>query len=342
MSCHNEVVYDARHEFSGVTKNHNQMAEIYQLPENGGSASNQVPAWLPFVSNGGNGPLSNNGWGGGILGFLIGLMFGNGGFGGGFFGGGNGNANTAFLTNTQDLLMQAVNGNGERNASAVQQLATTLGQDFNLVNSGVQAIQGTLSNLGISLQQAINAVQSGDASIIAAFQQCCCQNQLENARNTAAIQNGINGVQQSIAAQSAADTLAVCQQTNTLQNGANANTQAILSKLDAMQTQALMDKLDSARAENVRLAGELSQTQQNATIAAMIGNAVNPIAGQLAGIRSEVDAIKRCQPATITLPNNSMTAVPSIWANAVADNFVDKVSSALASAGTTTGGTTTT
>ena len=106
-----------------------------------------------------------------------------------------------------------------------------------------------------------------------------------------------------------------------------------------MQTQALQDKLEASRAENTRLAGELSQTNQNATIAAMMANAVNPIAAQLAGIRAEVDAIKRCQPQTITLPNNSMTAVPTIWANAVADNVVDKISSAL---NPTTSGTTTT
>lgn len=168
------------------------MAEIYQLPENG-SSGNQVPAWLPFVSNNGGGWGNGNGWGGGILGFLLGLVFGNGGWGGGLFGGGNGN--TAMLANTQDLIMQAINSNGERGTAAVQQLATTLNQDFNLVNSGVQSIQGTLSTLGISLQQAINAVQSGNASVIAAFQQCCCQNQLEGARNTAALQGSINGVQ---------------------------------------------------------------------------------------------------------------------------------------------------
>ena len=109
----------------------------------------------------------------------------------------------------------------------------------------------------------------------------------------------------------------------------------VLAKLDSMQTQALQDKLDAARAENTRLAGEISQAQQNQVIAGMIGSAVNPLASQLAGIRSEVDAIKRCQPSTITLPNNSMTAVPTIWANAVADNIVDRINAALTPTATT-------
>lgn len=60
----------------------------------GNSGNGNVPAWvLPFMGGnfGNNGGLfgGNNGWGGGILGFLLGLMFGNGGFGN-FFGGTDG------------------------------------------------------------------------------------------------------------------------------------------------------------------------------------------------------------------------------------------------------------
>ena len=94
-----------------------------------------MPAWYPALNNGGFG---GNGWGGGILGFLLGLVFGNGGFGG--FGGGN-NAQAS------NFLMEALHSNGERNATAIQGLATTLGQDFNLVNQSVQTIQTALSNL---------------------------------------------------------------------------------------------------------------------------------------------------------------------------------------------------
>lgn len=195
----------------------------------------------------------------------------------------------------------------------ILQLSSTINQDFNLVNSAVQSISGALATLsaqhGLTGQQIINSIQAGNAALGAQFQQCCCQNQL-----------------------------AISNLSNTVVTAGNANTQAILAKLGEMQTQALQDKLDAARAENTRLAGELSQTNQNATIAAMMANTVNPIAAQLAGIRAEVDAIKRCQPQTITLPNNSMTAVPTIWANAVADNVVDKISTVLNS----TGGTTTT
>lgn len=293
------------------------MAEIYQLPE-GGSQANAggIPFSIPIGNNGGLFGNGNNSLAD-LFGFaIIASMFGWNGMGNGFAGGGNG---AGFISNQlsndsgRELIMNAITSNGEAQRTAIQTLASTIGQDFNLVNSAVMNVQNSLNQIasqqGMNALQVINAIQSGNASIISQFQQCCCQQQLATER-----------------------------QTNALQAGANANTQAILSKLSEIQTQNLQDKLDASRAENTRLSGEISQANQNNAIAMMIANAVNPIAGQLAGIRSEVDAIKRCQPSTITLPNNSMTAVPSIWANAVADNIVDRISTALTP--TTTGGAT--
>lgn len=272
------------------------MAETnFLIPDN--SNGNIPVGALPYLNGNNGGLFGGNGWGGGILGFFLGLLCGNGGFGNGFFGGGNNG-------NTVDLLMQAINNNGNRNNDAVQQLANSLGQDFTLVNGAINTLQQALfqvsSAQGLNYAQTVNAIQSGNAALASQLQQCCCNMQQ-----------------------------AIGNQTNLLQQGANANTQAILGELRSMQTQNLQDKLDAARAENTRLSGEISQQQQNNAIAGMIANAVNPLAMQLQGIRGEVDAIKRCQPSTITLPNNSMTAVPTIWANGVADYVVDRIASAL-------------
>ena len=272
---------------------------------------NSVPMGvLPYLNNNGGLFGGNNGWGGGILGFLLGAMFSGGWNGGGLFGGGGNNGN-----HNADLIMQAVTNSGERSVSAVQQLSTNLGQDFTLVNSAINTISQGINQIanaqGLNSMQVINAIQSGNCAMQNQLSQCCCQ--MQNTLTT---------------------------QANMLQQGANQNTQSILGELRAMQTQALQDKLDAERAKNTQLAGEISQANQNNTIAAMIANAVNPIASQLAGIRGEVDAIKRCQPSTITLPNNSMTAVPTIWANGVADLVVDRVAAALAQAGGTTTPTT--
>jgi len=60
----------------------------------------------------------------------------------------------------------------------------------------------------------------------------------------------------------------------------------------------------------------------------------------LANLSNEVEAIKRCQPPTVTLPNNQYTAVPTILATAGADFVASYWANRLSSA-TTTGGTTT-
>lgn len=294
------------------------MAEIYQIPDSGNNANaGGIPFSIPIGNNGG----LFGGAGGSLVdlfGFaIIASMFGWGGMGNGFGGGFAGGNGAGFISNQlnndsgRELIMNAITSQGEAQRTAIQTLASTIGQDFNLVSGAVMNMQNSLNlianNQNTNALQIINAIQAGNASIISQFQQCCCNQQLATER-----------------------------QTNTLQAGANANTQAILSKLSEMQTQNLQDKLDASRAENTRLSGEISQANQNNAIGMMIAQAVNPLTAQLAGIRSEVDAIKRCQPSTITLPNNSMTAVPSIWANAVADNIVDRIATALTPATTTT------
>ena len=314
------------------------MAEIYQLPENGNN-NNQVPAWLPYVANNGGILGNGSGLGGGILGFLIGAMCANNGGLGGIFGGGNNNANAQMLSNAQQYLMEAINHNGERATSAIQNLSALIGQDFTQVSQAVNVIQNSLStiaaNQGTNALQIINALQLGNQNIISQFQQCCCQNQLALANLQGSMNTGMQGIRGDIAAKSAADQLALCKQTYELTQNNNDNTRAILGKLGAIED-------DRKNREITALNAKVAQLEATNTTAAIVANAINPLVSQLNNIRAEVDAIKRCQPSTITLPNNSMTAVPTIWANAVADNIVDKISVALqtANTGTTTGGTT--
>jgi hypothetical protein len=287
-------------------------------------------------NNGSNDGLFGGGWGGGVLGFLLGLMFGNGGFGGfGGWGGNRGVGETAYLGNMisndngRDLLMQAITNNGEMSRQAVSQLATTLNQDFNQVNSAVQAIQTSLStvaaNQGLNTLQVINAIQSGNSALASQLSQCCCETRLATCQQTNAINQGFAGVQQSIASKSAADQLATCQQTYALTDAMNRNYLALDNKIDAMESQR-KDR------EITKLTADVAKLESERYTAGVVQSAIAPIVGQLNAIGSEVAAIKRCQPATITLPNNSMTAVPTIWANAAADNFLDRVNAALTAA----------
>lgn len=274
-------------------------SKVFMLPENGYN----------------NGSLGLGGWGGGILGFILGILLGNNGwFGGNGFGGGNAGG-TAYLGNMisndngRDLLMQAITTNGEMSRLAISQLATTLNQDFNQVNSAIQTISTSLCNIanqqGLSTLQVVNAIQSGNTALANQLCQCCCDMRQQMAQNAAA------------------DQLAICQQTNTL-----------LNKIDQVE--------DSRKDREITaLTAKVAQLESQNFTTGALQQAVAPILGQLANLSNDVDSIKRCQPATITLPNNIYTAVPTLVANAGADfiasYWANRTSQATSGTTTTTG-----
>lgn len=296
------------------------MAEIYQLPDNnsGNSGVGNIPFSIPVGGFGGNGFGFGNGNGQtnlmDLLGFAIVAsifpnMFGNNGFGGGW-GGGNGAA--GFLSNQinndsgRELIMQAVTNQGEASRTAISTLSTMLGQDFNLVNGAIQGVQNALNtiaaNQGMNTLQVINAIQSGNASLGAQFQQCCCQNQLAMCQQTNALQNSINGVGQQVAAKAASDQLAMCQQTYNLTDTMNRNYLNLDNKIDAMESSRKDRELAAKDAEIATL------KSQNFT-AGVVQQAVAPLNAQLAGLAREVDDIKCKLPNTINVEYPQVSVV---------------------------------
>jgi len=287
------------------------MAEIYSVPDNSGS----TPQFTIPIGGLGNGGMFGNGFnsiadlfGLAIIASMFGWGNGNG-FGGGW-GGGNGAA--GFLSNQlnndsgRELIMQAVTNQGEASRTAIQSLATALGQDFTLVNQGVQTVQNALSNLAlqqaVSVPQIINSIQSGDASLASAFQKCCCDQQLATCQQTNTLQNAINGVGNQVQAKAAADQLAICQQTYALTDNMNRNFLAIDNKLDAMESNRKDREITALTAEVASL------KSQNFTTG-VVQQAVAPILGQLAGIQNQVDDIKNKMPNTIAVTYPNVTAV---------------------------------
>ena len=244
---------------------------------------------------------------------IIASMFGwgNNGFGG--FGGGWGGGNAAgFLSNQlnndsgRELIMNAVTSQGEASRSAISNLATALGQDFNLVNSGVQNVQNALQSLAlqqaVSVPQIINSIASGDASIISAFQKSCCDNQLAICQQTNALQSDIAGVRTAIEAKSAADQLAMCQQTYNLTDTMNRNYLALDNKIDALESSRKDREITSLTAQVAKL------ESQNFT-AGVVQQAVAPVNAALAALAREVDDIKCKQPSTVSVQYPNLVAV---------------------------------
>lgn len=311
------------------------MAEIYQLPDNGG---NNGVSGIPFsIPIGGFGGYNNGfGFGNGMNGIadlfglaIIASMFGwgNGGWGNGF-GGGFGGGNAAGFLSSQlsndsgrELIMNAVTSQGEASRTAIQNLATTLGQDFNLVNSAVQNVQNSLATLaanqGMSTLQIINAIQAGDSNLASQLCQCCCQ------------------TQQQIMAQGYENQIRTIEQTNQLGGQADRNTATLASAIAdlkattidqfcALERRELQDKITNLTANNTLLRSQIDNAQQTAAIANMI-----------APVAKEVDDIKCKMPNTVPITWPNLTAVNNtpyaggygygwngFWGNGFGNNIV--------------------
>lgn len=275
------------------------MAEstVVYTPENNGG---NVPAWMA-MNNGGL--FGNNGWGGGILGFLLGLFFGNGwgGFGGWGNGFGGGASGAGFLSNQinndsgRELLMNAITSQGEASRAATQNLATMLGQDFNLVNTGVSAIRDGIAALtaqtGMSALQIQNSIQAGNAALASQLCQCCCENRLLT-------------TQQGYEAQ-----IRTLEQTNQLGAQADRNTNAIIGAINA-QTVAMNDQFCAAKERDMQaeinrqgdlitqLRNQISNDKQTEAFTAAF-NALN----------QKVTELAARQPNTVPVQWPALTAV---------------------------------
>lgn len=288
------------------------MSEIYQLPDNGSNSGNAtIPFSIPIGFGGyGNNGMFGNGNGFNSIADLFGLaiiasMFGWGGNGFGGFGGGfGGNGGAGFISNQlnndsgRELLMNAITNQGEASRTAIQTLSTMLGQDFNLVNAGIQSAQNTLNQisnqLGMSTLQMINAVQAGDANLASTIQKCCCDQSLATCQQTNTLQNAINGVGQQVASKAASDQLAMCQQTYALTDTMNRNYLALDNKIDAMESSRKDREITALTAQVAKL------ESQNFT-AGIVQQAVAPVVSQLSGLAREVDDIKCKLPNTINV-----------------------------------------
>lgn len=263
-----------------------------------GASRNDVP--LAYALNGNNGWGNGLGdWGGGIVGFLLGLAFGGGwgGFGGwgngGF--GGNGLGNLVNSDSNRDVVLQAINGTD----ADVRQLATTLGMNYETISQGISDARLALANVGsqvgLSGLQIQNAILSGDASIVAKLQECCCENRLLT--TTQGYETRIQTIEQTNQLGSQADRNA-----SSIINAINAQTIAMNDQFCALKERELQDKIDLLTANNTALKTQIDNANQTAAVAAM-----------LAPIQKEVSEIKAAQPSTATVQYPQLTAIPSYY-----------------------------
>ena len=197
-------------------------------------------ALMAMMNNGGFG--GNGGW---WWIWIILIFFCWGGFGGNGFGRGSDDASRlASQLNTDtntSLLMQAIQGNKD----AISSLSNTLSCDINAVQTALNTINTSVSQIACDTKLAscevINAITSGNANLASQLANCCCQTQ-----------RSIDSVNLNLTQMNADNRLSICQQTNTLQNAITGGFNNLLTdntnkfnvigaKIDA-QTQMINDK----------------------------------------------------------------------------------------------------
>lgn len=272
------------------------------MPENQNNGWGSVPAvWA--LNNGwgygngygygggfGNGLFGGGGFGAGILGGILGGLIPGffGGWGGNGLGWGNNNTGAAAASlgaqatanANAEMIMNAINGTD----ADVRLLATTLNGDVDSIRLAINTVQGAVqqvgSQVGLTGQQVINAIQQGDANLAAKLCECCC------AQRQLTIEQGYQ------------NQLATLNQTNTLMSGIADLKATMIDQFCAAEKRDMQDKINTQGDIITQLRNEADNARQTNTFAAM-----------LAPIAQEVNDIKCKLPSTATVNYPNLVAV---------------------------------
>ena len=269
---------------------------------------------------------NSNGWGeGGGFMWVIFLFFlmGWGGNGWGGFGGNGRGAIANEINNDygRSLLMDAIGGNRNAISNLATQLNCTEGQIQNAISALTSQVQNVGNQVGMSGMQTINALQQGNMQIAQQLANCCCENRLAICQQTNALQNSINNVANGQERGFASVAFETQRQTCDLHNAIKDSTQTLLDGQKQAEMREMQSKLDALREEN-------STYKSSAMTSQIVGQALAPVNAVLAGLQKEVSAIKCAQPNTVTVPYQPFVTVPNcvaaqygLYANANANGF---------------------
>ena len=220
-------------------------SKTYIFGNEGTAASNSLLASiLPALQNKGLDTgylmgLMNGNNGGGIFGgrgiedivalIIVAAIFGNGNFG--FGGWGNNNNNST----EREMIMSAI----QRNGVDLSQLASSLNCSVGRLDDAIGQVSTQLCNFagqnGLSFQQVINSIQSGNAALASQIASCCCDIRTAIADSNYLTERGFCNTNQTLAKGFSDIGYAFRDQTCNLEKAGSANTAAIIAKLDAIE-----------------------------------------------------------------------------------------------------------
>ena len=308
--------------------------KTYVFPESGGNGggSGMMAMLAPLLQQKGIDPnllvamqgKNNNGFGGDgswfmwiIFLFFLFPLFGRNGWGNNGDGGNGGGFAGAGIPNLinndagRELLMSAIQGNGQAINNLATNLNCSIGQVQNAINGVMSQVQQVGNQVGQSSMQIINAIQQGNCQIAQQIASCCCENRLAICEQTHTLQNAINGV--AIGQERGFSSLgyATSQQTCEITKSISDSTEKILAGQRAAEMREMQNKLDAERAKSAALAGQLSQEHQTATIMQSQAQAVAPINAAIGDLSNRLAKIECGLPPTTVVPNPQVYAMPA-------------------------------
>lgn len=290
----------------GNDANNGMISMLAPLLQRQGLDPNMVMAMM----NNRNGFGSEGSWFMWIFFIVIWMMFGNN--GNGWFNRNNdGLANMINNDNGRDLLMQAIQGNN----SAITQLATNLncsiGQVQQAINVVMNNIQQVGNQVGQSSQQIINAIQAGNCQIAQQISSCCCENRLAICQQTNALQQSINNVTNGQERGFSQLNFETQRQTCEVRDAIRDNTAQVLAGQRAAEMREMQRELADRDRKIAEQAVVINNGQQTAIFGQMIQQATAPIANAVAGLQQDVNSVKCKLPETTTIPYSPVVGIPS-------------------------------
>ena len=300
----------------GSTSNNGMLGLLAPLLQKQGVDPNVL-----LAMKGNNGFGGEGGWFIWVI-FLFLMGFGGNGWGGFGNNGRGGLANEINNDYGRGLLMDAIGGNRNALSNLATQLNCTEGQIQSAISALTSQVQSVGNQVGMSGMQTINALQQGNMQIAQQIANCCCENRLAICQQTGTLQNAINNV--AVGQERAASSLAYAtkEQSCELKNAIKDATAELKAGQAAAEFRDMQDKIDHLREEN-------GTYKSSAMMSQIVGQSLAPVNAALAGLQSEVNAIKCAQPNTVTVPYQPFQAVPNCVAaqyglygyNAAANGF---------------------
>lgn len=286
--------------------------KTFVFPNEGGSGNGMLGMLAPLLQKNGLDPnlllamnnKGNGGFGGEggwfmwviFLFFLFPLMGRGGLWGGNGENGGLGAIpNLINNDNGRELLMSAIQGNGQAINTLATNLNCSVGQIQQAINGVMSQVQQVGNQVGQSSMQIINAIQQGNCQIAQQIASCCCENRLAICQQTNTLQTAINGVATGQERGFASLAFENERQTCALKGAINDSTQAILAGQRAAEMREMQNKIDHLREEN-------STFKSSAMTSQIVAQATAPLGAALSDLSSRLAKIECAQPPTFPMP----------------------------------------